>query len=564
MRSMMTSVAILILLPLLLYTHVYSVEKSSVHQFLAEGAGELIKIMLLDMDESSEVSLGGEQVFVTEMLERFYRNRNYQPAWMGNDGSFPHAETMLGAIEEVSNEGLMPDSYHFYPIRVLTEQLRKGDMLTPELIAELDVLLTDSFLMLGCQFSAGCDNPVTLQSEWFLNRNDLDVDLILYDALREGTVKENLREMLPIQTEYSRLRQKLLQYREVVSKGGWPTLSGEALIKKGSEGNTVTVLKKRLMISNDLDFSSIGEESKYDGNLERAVIRFQKRHGISADGIIGPETVRAMNAPAEQRLRQIEVNLERMRWISRNLGHRYVLVNIADFKLDVVEYGHVVLSMDVIVGKPFWNTPVFSKKMKYLILNPSWSIPESITKEELVPKIKNDPEYLTRHNMKIFRSWNRDAAEIPPDAIDWEDITAETFPYILRQEPGPSNPLGRIKFMLPNKFHVYLHDTPAKGRFAQNSRAFSHGCIRLQKPDDFAAYLLQDDLEWDSDKIRAVTEGDTRIDLVYPINVHIAYLTAWVDEAGVLQFRDDIYERDDRLYKALRMKPESISASLNK
>ena len=565
MRSLITSMTLSIFLVSGLLTDVHSTGKSVVQQYLTERAGELIKVMAAHLIESSELSLGGEQIYAPEMLERFYKRRNYQPAWIGSDGSFPHAEAMLDAIEEVRSEGLTPDYYHLEPVRMLIAQLRKDDVVNPEVMAELDVLLTDSFLMLGCRFSAGCVDPVTIESAWFVNRSDLAVDIILDDALKEDNIKGSLRELLPLQAGYSSLRQRLIQLTDIVSGGGWPMLSENLILKKGNEGRTVSVVKKRLIVSNDLDYSDRGEENRYDDELEQAVIRFQKRHGINPDGIVGPETVKAMNIPAEQRLRQIEVNLERMRWTSRNLGHRYIIVNIAAFKLELVEHEQVTMAMEVVVGKPFWDTPVFSRKMKYIILNPSWNIPESIAIEEILPKIRRSQEYLTQRNIKIFGSWADDAEEIAPSSIEWEKVGNEKFPYIFRQAPGPLNPLGRIKFMLPNKFHIYLHDTPAKGLFSRNSRAFSHGCIRVQRPVDLAEYLLENDPEWSREKIiTAFDEGqEIRIDLALPVNVHIVYLTAWVDEEDVLNFRNDVYGRDEKLDKALRKKAVTISASIS-
>jgi len=264
-----------------------------------------------------------------------------------------------------------------------------------------------------------------------------------------------------------------------------------------------------------------------------------------------------MNVTVERRIHQIEVNLERMRWISRNLGHRYVIVNIADFTLHVVEYGQTVMSMDVIVGKPYQTTPVFTEKMEYMVLNPSWNLPERIVAEEILPMAKQDPNYIKDHNFIVRAGWTKEAAVIDPDTINWSAVEPATFQYTLKQSPGPWNPLGRIKFMFPNRFNVYIHDTPAKGKFSSNIRTFSHGCIRIKYPVDLATYLLQDDPDWTKAKvITAIKSGiETKIQLTRPVAVHIIYLTAWVDDQGLIQFRQDVYERDALLVKALRQKP---------
>jgi murein L,D-transpeptidase YcbB/YkuD len=273
--------------------------------------------------------------------------------------------------------------------------------------------------------------------------------------------------------------------------------------------------------------------------------------------VVGPKTIRELNVSVEERVRQIELNLERLRWSFRNLGSQYILVNIADYRLEVVEDGKTVLAMKVIVGKPYWHTPVFSAEMTYLEINPTWNVPDSILQDDLLPKIKNDPTYFTEQDFTVLDGWGENAERIDPLFIDWTTVSGEDFPYRLRQEPGPRNPLGRIKFMFPNEFNVYLHDTPHRALFEKNVRTFSHGCIRLSQPIDAAVYLLQNDHEWTKEKIlEAVDSGETQIvRLKHPVRVHILYLTAWVDTNGLVQFREDIYSRDERLDKALKKPP---------
>jgi murein L,D-transpeptidase YcbB/YkuD len=232
-------------------------------------------------------------------------------------------------------------------------------------------------------------------------------------------------------------------------------------------------------------------------------------------------------------------------------------VNIADFKLDVVENGHTLFNMKVIVGKPFWHTPVFSNKMTYIVINPSWNVPDSIAIEDVLPKVKKNADYLIKQKIKIIKGWGENSEEIDPKTIDWSKVTGSNFNYRLRQEPGIQNPLGRIKFMFPNRFGVYLHDSPSRRLFAKSRRIFSHGCIRIERPVDLAEYLLKGDPNWTRNKIIEAIKGSKEQDvpLPEPINVHILYLTAWVDNEGSLQFREDIYGRDERLDKSLRKEP---------
>jgi murein L,D-transpeptidase YcbB/YkuD len=316
-------------------------------------------------------------------------------------------------------------------------------------------------------------------------------------------------------------------------------------------------LRKRLLSEGYPIINKGSPENIFDEELEHAVLHFQKLHGLKQDGIVGFYTLKDLNVPIKDRIRQIELNLERLRWISGNLGKRYVKVNIADFTLDVVESHKNILHMKVVVGKPFWNTPVFSEKIRYLVLNPAWNIPRSIAISEVIPSIQKDPSYLAKKNMKVLKGWGKNEEEISPESIDWESVHANNFAYRFRQEPGSLNPLGSIKFMFPNKFGVYLHDTQSKSLFERNIRSFSHGCIRLEQPVELAEYLLKNDPKWS--KARIITEirkaGTQQIRLPEPVNIHILYLTAWVDAEGFLNFRTDIYGRDKKLDEALTKRP---------
>ena len=252
-------------------------------------------------------------------------------------------------------------------------------------------------------------------------------------------------------------------------------------------------------------------------------------------------------------MRQIELNMERWRWLPQTLGERYILVNIANFALDVVERGRSVLAMRVVVGKPARRTPFFSAEMTYLVLNPHWYVPPTIAIQDKLPLIRRDPGYVSRQNFKLFRHGEGGVTRVDPRSVDWSSVSARNFPYQLRQDPGPRNALGRVKFMLPNPYHVYLHDTPARELFAKTERAFSSGCIRLESPMELAEYLLKDDPQWPRQKIVASSQRGTEqvIQLPTSIPVHLLYWSAWTNEHGVVHFRKDIYDRDKVLDKAL-------------
>lgn len=344
---------------------------------------------------------------------------------------------------------------------------------------------------------------------------------------------------------HSALREYLLKYREIAYRGGWPAVSRGLSLKVGDRSERVIELRRRLIATEDIPGGVAADEYLFDEELNNAVIRFQKRHGLMIDSIVGRETVRALNVPVEKRISQIEANLERFRNI-KDLGERYICINIADFELKVIEHGNSVMSMKVIVGKQYWNSPLFSSQLTHVVFNPSWYVPTSIAVEEILPKIKEKPDYPNKEGIKVFSKEKNRLKEINTASINWADVTAENFRYKLVQVPGIKNPLGKLKFLFPNEYFVYLHDTPAKVLFEKSSRAFSHGCIRIEKPIVLAEYLFRDDPSWTPERISAMIERgkEVKVPLPTPVTIHILYLTAWVDEDNVLQFRDDIYGRD--------------------
>ena len=341
---------------------------------------------------------------------------------------------------------------------------------------------------------------------------------------------------------YSGLQLALRKYMDIASRGGWPAVSKGAAMKEGATGERVIELKNRLAASGDLLNGENREDYIFDEGLKQAVIRFQKRHGLNEDGIAGRETIQSLNVTAEERIRQIEINISRLREIRGGQDERCVTVNIAAFELEVTELKDTVMSMKVIVGKPYWHTPLFSAEITHLVFNPSWYVPRSIAVREIIPKLTTEPDYLKEEGFRVLR----DNKEIDISTVNWMDITADNFQYRFVQVPGPRNPLGKIKFVFPNRFNVYLHDTPARVLFEKSSRAFSHGCIRIEKPVELAEYLLRDDPSWTRDKIRAAIDSgkETKVRVPSPASISLLYLTAWVDKDNIIHFRNDIYGRD--------------------
>jgi murein L,D-transpeptidase YcbB/YkuD len=499
------------------------------------------------------------------VLPRFYEARAYQPAWTGDNGPLPHVDNLVKAIQDCWREALKPRDYHLEKIEHTLAGIRRDwgnkKSLDPYRLVDFDLLLTDAFLIYAAHLVAGRVNPETIDPEWHANRRELDLAQVLEVSLQSGQIDQALKGLLPKHEGYARLKRALVQYRDISARGGWVSLPHGPKLQMGDRDERVVALRRRLGASGDLVLATAEGGEVFDEGVEEAVRKFQKRHGLDVDGIVGPATLGALNVPAEDRISEIEVNLERWRWLPQGLGEGHILVNIPDFQLYVVENGLTVMHMRIIVGKGYRRTPVFSDKMTYLVLCPYWHVPPNIAVQDKLPLIRKNIKYLDEQHMKIFHGWGADTKEIDPHTIDWSTVNAKNLTFRLRQDPGPRNALGRVKFMFPNRFNVYFHDTPSQELFGKTTRAFSSGCIRLEKPVELADYVLRGNPNWSPERISAVIAEwvERTVQLSKPIPIHVLYWTVWVDEDGTIQFRNDIYGRDKPLRKALGEQPPTPS-----
>jgi len=527
---------------------------------LADQVQEHLRARIEQTGYPPKIVIRDELIHSSIVLPQFYEQRAYLPAWSNDKGLLVfQVETLLKAIRDATLEGFTPTDYHLAKIEATLEEVRENQAkrkpYNPERIADLDLLLTDAFLIYGAHLLAGRVNPETIDTQWQANRREADLGQMLQKALDNNAIDQYIRSFLPPQAGYAHLREKLALYRAIVVRGGWLTIPIGPKLRKGDHDERTVLLRKRLAAVGDFTLAEVIDESLFDEELDRALRRFQRRHGLTVDGVLGQTTLVALNIPAERRVRQILVNMERWRWLPQDLGRRYIIVNIANYELDVIENNVEVLTTRVIVGRPYRRTPVFSDRMTYIVLNPHWYVPRNIAVKDILPDVKKEPGYLSKNNIKLFAG--QGTSEIDPAAVDWSRVTESNFSYSLRQDPGPNNALGRIKFMFPNKFNVYIHDTPAKELFKKTDRGFSSGCIRIERPIELAEYVFKEDPRWTRDKIvAAINKGEEQtVRLPEPIPVHLLYWTAWVDKDGDLQLRNDIYERDSVLYEALFEKP---------
>jgi murein L,D-transpeptidase YcbB/YkuD len=481
----------------------------------------------------------------------FYARGAYRPAWSYDNVLIPHVDVLVSILQDAAREGLDPTDYHLTQlmdrittVRSVSDQRHESRI---EALGRLDLLLTDAFLLYGSHLLNGRVSPGVENQIWGLKPDKIDLAAILQIALDRGDIASAVRNLQPMHPGYAGLRQALARYREMAASGGWPSLPPGPALRLGSYDPYVPVLRTRLQAEGYLSHDVSISDTLYDESLDQAVRSFQQQRGLEDDGVVGPATRATLNAPIDARIQQLVLNMERWRWLPRELGSRAVIVNTAGFTLDVIEAQKPVLTMRIIIGKPYTRTPLFHTRITAVELNPAWHIPPSIATKELLPLIRRDPQYLTKHHISVVRGW-RDEGTINPASINWAYLSPRSFPYRLRQEPGPWNALGRIKFHLPSPFDIYLHDTPAQSLFTRAVRAFSHGCVRIEKPLDLAAYLLRD-TSWARDALQTAIEQDTRttIQLTQPVPVYIGYWTAWVEENGAVHFGPDLYGRDRRL-----------------
>ena len=477
------------------------------------------------------------------VLARFYRPRDFAPAWDARDGGPDRAALLLRALVAAGTHGLDPARYHLDAIRGRQASSNGGHT------GELDLLLTTAFLGYARDVRAGRVPPGRRDQDWGISAAPFDAATALARGVREPAAFHALLVSLPPPAQdYGRLVEALRRYREVVARGGWPPVPPGAALRPGDDDARVAAVRARLAAE---DETVSRAATSFDERLEEAVRRFQSRHGLAADGIVGEATVRALNVPASDRIWQIVLNLERWRWLPRDLGPRYVTVNAADATLRVVEDDRTVLSSRVVVGDLQHPTPVAQARLDAVVLNPKWNLPNSIAAREILPRLRENRRYLAEHDIVIMEQRESDPFGL---AVDWSTISTEAFPFRLQQQPGPDNPLGRIKFDVPNRFDVYLHDTPTRALFARPRRTASHGCIRVERADELAAHVLADGTaRWTPQRLAEAIAGggSLRIPVARPLPVYILYWTAFVGPDGVAQFRDDVYGRDHHLATAL-------------
>lgn len=505
-----------------------------------------IKIYIDSIENDELFKINNEYIFSKRVLPGMYKNSENTLNWHNK-------KNRADAIHCISNswtDGLNPEDYHLNEISKLRDSLLKNTHIDYKKIAEFDILLTDGLLLYSYHLIKGKIDPHSLDINWNFSSKNIPINPteLFVDALEENKIKDVVLNLRPDSKIYNQLIDQLIRYQSLKANGGWEFVNISRVVKPGEFNSNLDEVRKRLFVTSDLEFEQGFMDSLYDDDLVTAIKIFQLRHGLNSDGVIGKNTIVALNIPIDEKINTLKLNMERSRWVLNDISEELLLVNIANFKLQYMKDSTRVHETKVMVGTYQHQTPIFKSKLKYLVFNPTWTVPYSIATKELLPKIKKNPKYLADRNISLLKG----GKAIPQSSVDWTKVTRQHFPYTLRQEPGPGNALGQVKFIFPNKYSVYLHDTPSKYLFIKQERAFSHGCIRVQNPLSLAEVLLNDK-KWNMEKIQEVLDAKKEkiVHLKKPIDVLLLYWTCGFLADGNVFFIEDVYNRDDKILAGL-------------
>jgi murein L,D-transpeptidase YcbB/YkuD len=488
---------------------------------------------------STWVQATREPIALQNSVRQIYQLNEYEPFWTSDH----KIQQMVAVLENSIEYGLQPADYHLSAITELVTSKHLSP--TPAVMAELDLLLSDGLLLYVHHRRDGKVHPGALYPEFNFERDHSD-DLSPVELVQQAMATDNLADFIDAQAPtadyYELLRQQLKLYRKIAANGAWPMVPAGPTLRKNDRDARVMAMRKRLQVTGELQSPANPAGDLFDEELEQAVMLFQSLHGLATDGLVGKQTLVAMNVAAESRVDQLRLSLERLRWLEHNTDREFIAINIAGFELAYVKDQKIEWTTRVIVGTPYRSTPVFRSLMTYLEFNPTWTIPPTILREDTIPAIRKNPDYLADRDISVI---DFSGQNIDPLTIDWNTI-GKGISFSLRQEPGPQNALGQVKFIFPNPYFVFMHDTPQRALFERSIRSYSSGCIRVEKPFSLVELVLQDRQDFPQDKLDEIlSSGRTqRVLLERPMPVLILYLTAALDSSGRAQFYPDIYDRD--------------------
>ncbi|WP_374446789.1 murein L,D-transpeptidase [Stella sp.] len=514
-----------------------AVERPSVPTWIADFVGE------------QSTALSGWPGRQVGQLREFYAAADFQPRWTAESGALnERGRALLATLAQAEEHGLSPEALGVPALQAMAE---KAD---PAQRPQVEVALTGALVrfagwLLGVEREEGAPRHTV----FVLDQDQLDTRA-LARMIEAGDIPRLVAALSPAHSQYQRLLAARRLYKErAAQQAAAPRIPTGPTIRAGYSDARVPAIRARLAALG-ADVGTTDQPTRYDPKLRQAVMEFQAAHRLQPDGSVGRATLDALNAGPADRLVQIDATLERWRRMPRDLGARHVLVNVPAYTLKVVEGDRATMQMKVVVGTRARQTPTFSSRLATVEINPTWSVPAKLAAEDILPAIRRNPNYLEEHNIRVLAVVDGRVRQIDPAEIDWESQAGRRLPFRFRQDPGAGNSLGKVKMMLPNDEAIYLHDTPKRSLFQRTARAYSSGCIRLEKPDLFANLLLTEGAGWTQEQIDAAfaQRGTRAVPLRDSLPVHIAYLTAWVDDDGKAVFHDDIYGQDERVVQMLR------------
>ena len=520
-----------------------------------------------DISDELQAALSGDksgslsQSDYSEELEKFYADREYLEVWLFNGSLSKSGEELLKQIEDSKFDGLQPADYHLEEIYALSsdpdKKSKKFKSLSAEEKVNLELMLSDSFFNLAHDLEKGKVNPSSLDPNWKFEEKESEINYteLLKEVANGSSVEKTFASLYPSSEIYAQGREAIEELYEIQRNDTltWEFAKVDGAIKVGEKHAAIPALRKRLVFWDFLKPYDTDEPTLFDSTMFEGLQKYQESNGMNPDGVIGSLVAESLNNSPQNLIDIASINMERLRWMPKiDWDQEMVLVNIANYQLDYMHKKDTAFTAKVIVGKEYNESPTFTAPMSYIVFSPYWNIPESITKDEIIPSMTKNPNYLSQKNMEVVSGSG--------EVVKASKVNlSKDQGYRVRQKPGGDNSLGLVKFMFPNEYNIYIHDTPARSLFEKETRALSHGCIRIQNPDQFAKILL-DDKEWDDEKIQEAMNQDTEevVELDRKIPVVLLYMTFWADKNGKANFRSDVYDRDEALLKALRREKSSL------
>ncbi len=493
-------------------------------------------------------------------LWRFYRERDYAPAWLEGERVAPRARALLARFDALEAQGLSLADYRVPELRALIEQLDQGA--TPERLALLDVLFSHAVLRASRDLAGGriADQRLPVDQRPQLRPIDGLGALTRLSLLADPIAA--FEEQAPRSDAYAGLVRALAEYRRLVAAGGWPTVPEGRTLEPNTRDPRIVAVRRRLAVTDGATVPAQNAD-RYDAELQAAVRRFQRRHGFNEDARIGRATVAAMNVTAEARLHQVEANLDRMRGFPPPSSEPEIFVNVPEFRLRVIEGGRELMNMAVVVGREARGTPPLSSRITEIIVNPNWTVPPKLAREDLLPRLQREPQWMTSRNFRIFRRGSMREVDIA--STNWGAMRPEQMNnFLVRQEPGPRNALGKLRFTLINTPSIYLHDTPDRHYFLRDQRSLSSGCIRVEHPMELALFILRHNATpWTQERLEQLIAGGERrwVQAAQSVAVHLVYNTVWVEPNGEIAFREDLYDFDELIVRGVEARAQRLAAA---